>query len=110
MEPPTTGRSLEARHTVGGRDDAGSIPAALTDASVVERKDAASTRQRQQVQLLPLAPQEVGLSAGPWSYTPQRGVQLPYLLPWSLGLSVDDATLSRWKDGFDSRRDRIFLA
>ena len=30
------------------------------------------------------------------------------LLHWSLGLLVDDATLSRWKDEFNSRRDRFW--
>ena len=47
---------------------------------------------------------------GPGSYKPQTGVQFSLLRPWLLGLSVDDATLSRWIDGFDSRRSRSFLA
>ena len=43
-------------------------------------------------------------------YKPQTGVRFTLLRQWLLGLSVDDATLSRWKDEFDSRRSRNFLA
>lgn len=47
---------------------------------------------------------------GPRSYKPQTGVRFTLLRQWLLGLLVDDATLSRWKDESDSRRSRNFLA
>ena len=67
------------------------------------------TCRRQQGRSLLFPPTECRPTEGPWSYKPQTGVQFPplrqRLVPESAGY---DATLSRWRNGFNSRRDRTW--